>query len=206
MAVNTGSNIVYQDLVNMVLNTICNRCQNIDSIKSSVPAQLKNGYSRTISSSTASATFRVNDSFLKAVPRSTVQSQFNSFMSSRGVSTKPMATISARGVVNFFAHAAAFAAARCVQVAGNDTASTAVFYNSGSVSYQNVSYNPSNVPDTDAQLSSNINELVSALNNTQNFHTIVYSIQVNCCSCSSSSSSCSSSSSSSMFIGYMRLD
>lgn len=205
MPVNTGDTIVYQDLVNMVLNTVYSKCQNIDSIASSVPNELRNGYSRRISSSSASATFTTNDSFLSVVPRSTVQSQFNSFMSSRGVSMKPTAVISARGVVNFFAHAAAFVSARCVQVGANDTTAIAVFYNAGSVTYQNVSYNPSTVPETDAQISSNLNEMVAALNATQQFHTIVYNIQVNCCSCSSSSSSCSSSSSSSMFIGYMKL-
>ena len=50
MPVNTGDTIVYQDLVNMVLNTVYSKCQNIDSIDASVPNELRNGYSRRISS------------------------------------------------------------------------------------------------------------------------------------------------------------
>ena len=129
--ISSGSIITYGDLVSNVLNAIYSKCQNIDSFASSVPDYLKNGYSKTVTGPTVAgavtnATMTVNDSVLSVVSRATVQSDFNSFLASRGISNKSETVMSLRGILNFMANAAAFIKARVVNVAVSDEANSAV--------------------------------------------------------------------------------
>lgn len=222
MSINSGSKITYQDLVNLVLNTIKSKCQNIDSISSNVPSQLRNGYSRTIdggtiqcqwgdrpSWATLSTVLRLNDSYLNVVSSSTVANQFNSFMISRGIATRSNTMMTLRGILNFMANAAAFIRAHMMVVSGNDTSTKILYYNQNNTSYPAVSSDGIDSSTlSDSFLTTNLNNMLDALNHADRFHSVVYNVSVNCsssCSSSSSSSSSSSCSSSSYFIGYMKL-
>ena len=229
MAVAVGQIIVYQDLVNLVINTILSQCQNIDSWKSSVPAQLRGTYSRTITGTTTTqvswdgkgaqtqpqtvttrATIRTSDSALQLVSSNTVRSQFNSFMSSRGIASKAGTIMTLRGILNFIVNAAAFIKCKVITVGSSDTTTVCVFYNQNDNSYGSVTAESSGV-DNDTWYRNTVSDMLNSLNNTSRFHAAQYSIAVSCCSSSSSScssscsSSSSSSSSSSVFIAYMKI-
>ena len=89
MSLNTNSIITYADLLTYTLNTIKARCHNIDSWNASVPAQLKNGtswtlssanvthtvYDRTTATHTLSTTATVSDAVCSLTTSSVVQQQ-----------------------------------------------------------------------------------------------------------------------------------
>ena len=135
MAVAVGQIIVYQDLVDLVINTILSVCQNVDSWDSSVPSQLRGNYSRTITGTvytdvswdgsgsqpqsqavTTRATITTSDSALQLVSSNTIRSQFNSFMASRGISSKAGTIMTLRGILNFIVNAAAFIKCKVITV------------------------------------------------------------------------------------------
>lgn len=228
MAIQTGSIITYQDLVDLTINTIKTTCQNINNIDSSVPAQLKNGYTGS-SAKTYTTTgtayngvgftpqtgngylkWLLNDSKLNVVPEETVVNQLNSFLSSRGIAARAGTVMTTRGILNFMANAAAFISCKVIQIGSNDTSTIVTYYDQSASSYPTVT-SDLNYNDTDSFTPTNLTEMLNNLNSTNKFHTAVYSYSVSCSSSSSSScssscsSSSSSSSSSSVFIAYMKL-
>ena len=228
MAITTGSVITYQDLVNLVLSTIKSRCQNIGNINS-ISGYLKSGASASRTSSvtttgtsdgkgtgftpstvTTRARASLSSTPVTVVTEQTITDQFNAFMSERGIANKANTVMTLRGILNFLANAAAFIKTKVVVVGNDYNADTAVVYVANNTSFPSITSDTSNITQ-DAFLTTNLNEMIAALNNTQGYYQCYYNFSVSCCSSSSSScssscsSSSSSSSSSSFFIGYMKL-
>ena len=77
--------ITYGDLKTQVLNLIKSRCRNIDT-NTNLSAALKSGYSRTVTKLTgtpqAKCVITSNDTWGNVVTSATVESQFDSYMTS----------------------------------------------------------------------------------------------------------------------------
>lgn len=207
MAIATQQVITYADLVNSVVNKIASYCQNVDGYSSSVPSELKPGYSYRLQwTNYANATFTVQSSeYLNTVSKSTIISQLNSFLASRGLSNKAGTIVTIKGMMNFYANVAVFLGCRIVTISSNKTTTTCLFYYSGSVTYPSVTNSGvTTVGVTASDAQSNLDSLITSISASSRIYTTKYSIGINsCCSCSSSSCSSSSCSSSSFFIAFM---
>ena len=222
MAIETKKVATYKDLVNGTINTIKNLCSNVGSFSSAVPTQWYNGHqytktatfktkvvAGTVSSSNTSSTvtYTLNaNSLIKVVPESTVVSQLEDFMKTRGIFvTEDNTVMTSRGIINFMVNAAAFIKARVTVVSSNVHNVSLAFYNTDNSSYVDVT-SINNVDPQNFSLTY-VDQLNKALNNIDRHQTLTYNTKVSCCSSSSSSSSssCSSSCSSSFFIAYMEL-
>ena len=226
MAIETGQVITYQDLIDKTLSVISEMCCNIDSLSSSVPAELKSGWTSDIAtgetyrtnyngssaglSNTAipiKATITaVNHSYLDIVSLDTVKSQLTSFLTNRGIATKIDTTVTLRGLLNYISNVSSFIAAKCAFVASYKVPNGIVAYQSRANSYIGL-VTDENEP-IDQYIIKDFTGLVQSLSNqVSRIYNVNYQISMTCCSsCSSScSSSSSSSSSSSFFIAYMLL-
>ena len=212
MSLNTNSIITYADLLTYTLDTIKARCHNIDSWNASVPAQLKNGtswtlssanvshtvYDRTTATHTLSTTATVSDAVCSLTTSSVVQQQLNDYLNTKGVYQNPNEPVTFKGMINFYNVVSSFMSAKIWLVTNSFGAGTFVFYNPNGSTYPSVtSYN--NLQQyTLAELQVNLQEVLASVNNSQNIHHAATVLSYNSsCSCSSSSSSSSFSSSSS---------
>lgn len=66
-------------------------------------------------------------------------------MASRGLASKKDTLITLKGLINFYSNITAFINARVVNVGSSLTNSQLLFYNSGSVTYGNISLNENNL-------------------------------------------------------------
>lgn len=229
MAIAVGNIIVYDDLVNVVIETILASAQNIDTWKN-VPAQFKAGYSRSITKTitvypyndnrhgtyhppvnyTGRTTLTMNDGYCQLVSQSVVREQFEQFLAERGLTFKKGTIMTLRGILNFIVNAAAFIRGRLMLVGMSDTSTVCVMYDRNGMGYPSVTDEYVNVSE-DTYYSTEMQDFLTALNNTARLRILKYNIAVSCCSSSSSSSSSScsssssSSSSSSVFIAYMKI-
>ena len=225
----------YNDLVENVISKIKTICQNVDSLSSSIPNQMKNGVATNVarySFNTANhgiqhltVTSTVNDSIMTAVPLSTIRSDLNNFLNNHNLSLNiaKQRYVSNVFILNFFNSVASFIATHVKQViyryetsTGNYTTRAVVLY----AHYNNPTYvNIASLNNANLNLSMvNISDVTTALCNCFKYYnraaslqsTITYACSSSSSSCSSSSSSScssssSSSSSSSFFIGFMKL-
>ena len=229
MAIAVGQIIVYDDLVDVVIETILSSAQNVDYWKN-VPAQFRAGYSRSISKTitvypyndnrhgsyhppvnyTGRTTLTMNDNYCQLVPQSIVREQFEQFLAERGLTFKKGTIMTLRGILNFIVNAASFIRSRLILVGMSDTSAVCVMYSSASTSYSSVTSEYAEMSE-DTYYSQEMQDFLTALNNTSRLRILKYNIAVSCCSSSSSSSSSScsssssSSSSSSVFIAYMKI-
>lgn len=225
----------YNDLVENVISKIKTICQNVDSLSSSIPSQMKNGAATNMarySFNTAThgtqyltVTSTVNDSAMTAVSLSTIRSDLNNFLNNHNLSLNlaKQRYVSNVFILNFFNSVASFIATHVKQViyryetsTSNYTTKAVVLY----VHYDSPTYvNIASLNNANLNLStSNISDVTTALCNCFKYYnraaslqsTITYACSSSSSSCSSSSSSScssssSSSSSSSFFIGFMKL-
>lgn len=229
MAIEVGQIIVYDDLVDVVIETILSSAQNIDSWKN-VPAQFKAGYKRSVNSTLTvtpyndhrhgsyhapvnypiSATLTMNDNYCQLVSQAKVRADFDAFLAERGLTFKKGTIMTLRGILNFIVNAAAFIRGRLILVGMSDTPTVCVMYDSTGVGYPSVTDEFASMTE-DVYYSTEMQDFLNALNSTSRLRLLKYNIAVSCCSSSSSSSSSScsssssSSSSSSVFIAYMKL-
>ena len=210
MTIEKNNPILYQDLINSVLNLIKSSCCNIDSINASVPQSLRNGGKFTLKSQacgtgTLTATATVNDAKLVSVSSSTVSSQLDSFLSSRGIKSKPNEVMTFKGMMNFYNNISSFLATKLILVSNSFGSGSFVFYdytNSNFTSVSTVSKTEEFQPE---QMKTTLNEMMKSINLTSKSWYPTTTLSYTCSSSSSSSSSSSCSSSSSMFIAYMGL-
>ena len=129
--------IKYGDLKTQVLNLIKSRCQNIDSWRD-MPAALRNGWYRDVSKGSGVeynyCRSSVDDTIANVVASSTVESNFDSFMTTCGVNAKADQVITYRGLINFLSCAYRYIATHCVIITNEDTADWAVVWYNGSSS------------------------------------------------------------------------
>lgn len=233
MAINVGEVIKYSDLVELVLTSIRNRCQNIDYLRDIPSTLIDSSYTingnvdTTLTNEGLGAQVYVNNIILRdgaisskatinrdtdktlfdVVPLNTVRSQLNDFLRNRGVAQPKETIMTQRGMLNFFVNAASFVKTKVVMVGNDLTADTAIVYVPGN-EVTTTDSNLDNVNKTETELSKEtVVGMIDALARTTNYKQIYYNLTVNCCSSSSSSSSssCSSSSSSSIFIAYLMI-
>lgn len=233
MAISPNNTITYGDLVNAVRSYILSTCKNIGTAwTSAVPTTFRPGgslgtivsvYSKVQGGINASApitaTAAVGANSLGLVTQSTIESQFNSFMTSRGIMSRTDQLVTTKGLLHFYNSISAFFSVRVVVVTNSMVPNTRIiFYNAGTVTYPTV---PDGSGGSNSELieAADINALLDNLNSVLAQTTKGYAVPIvvssvtSCCSSSSSSSSCSSScsssssssSSSSWFIGYMKL-
>lgn len=238
----TYSNIVtYQNLIDDVVEKIVNLCINVDK-DPNLPNVIKPGYSWRLSQFTRKST---NDCWANAVIEGNtlladtlnirvssdiVRSQFNSFLTSKGITNKNDEVITFKGLMNFYVNAASFVASRIVLVGNSmyapDVAEGVAFtaedslkadyakalYNSGSVAYSNNSdwdkennfkYGIQTYSAND--IKNDVANIIRSIANPAGVEYAKATITFGCCSSSSSSSSSSCSSSSSLFIAYMEI-
>lgn len=229
MAIEVGQVIVYDDLVDVVIETILSSAQNVDSWKN-VPDQMKAGYSRTVTGTMTvtpyndhrhgsyhapkdyptSATLTMNDNYCQLVNQATVRQQFDEFLAERGLTWKKGTIMTLRGILNFIVNAAAFIRTRLILVGMSDTDTVCVIYDQNASNYPSVTDEHVELAE-DAYYLQEMQDFLTALNSTSRLRVLKYNIAVSCCSSSSSSSSSScsssssSSSSSSVFIAYMKI-
>lgn len=230
MAISPDNIITYKNLTDSFLAWLKTSCKNIgSSYASDVPDYLKANYTTKVSQivkaynkdgaeTNAEAGINIsidNASVIPLVNVSQVESDFNAFMSSRGINIKSDLKITTRGVINFWNNVASFCSSNILFVSGSSSDTqkkTAV-----KRMYKSVNNFPT-VPGTvegelisSADVETLLSNLEETINRTSKTHQLVYNMvafssssssssSCSCCSCSSSSSS-----SSSMFIGYMKL-
>lgn len=158
MTLATNDVITYKDLIDYALTKVKSICHNIGAYSSSVPAQYRtSSVENLVRSQAIPATVKVKtghrpnftaymyvgtvpDSALAVVSEATVNNDFNSFMTSRGVSAKPDTVVTFKLLTNFFANLAAFISARTWLIYNPMVGTRGiVFYHSGSVTYPAVS-------------------------------------------------------------------
>lgn len=223
--------IVYEDLVNEIINKIKSICVNINSYSSSVRDNFKNGKTFTIASKsytasgsrtahTKTVTAKVQDDMCAVVPESKIREQFEQFLIDRGIAVtnkKGKEVISMKSMMNFYANVATFITSRIVFMTNvfkpenDDAPQTKLrFYNQGNVSYNTVSIG-TDIDFTKANMESFAQDLMKAITKTTHAHAVKTTLSFTSCSSSSSSSSSSScssscsSSSSSFFIAFMEV-
>ena len=150
MAIDVGQVITYSDLVDLVLTSIKNRCQNIDKLNN-IPSTL-NGESKTINGS-VTTTYTDNNYHgrgtdkrvalsgaissvatvegtnpITVVAFDTVKNELNSFLSNRGIALPKETVMTQRGILNFFVNVASFVKTKVVTVGNDLTSETAVVY------------------------------------------------------------------------------
>jgi hypothetical protein len=230
MAINVGEVITYSDLVKLVLDSIQNRCQNIDYLRD-IPSTLVNSsytingrVDTTLTNDGLGAQVYVNNIILQdgavsykvevsktnnpitidkvPVPLNTVRTQLNEFLESRGIAQPKETIMTQRGILNFFVNVASFVKTKVVMFGNDLTADTAVVYVPDNKDIPDFPRNNSNLGDVEpSKLSKeNVSDMIEALARITNYQQIYYDLTVNCCSSSSSSSSSSCSSSSSSSI------
>lgn len=165
MATGTNYIITYNDLVEYAITKIKSLCANIDSFKSNVPAQYKDGgvvikaskyWPRTYVDKTSHITQRsehtsvltatTTDTSLVIVPTATVNTDINNFMQSRGLYTKENVAMSLKTIINFFNNLSAFLSVKLWTIYSPiDGTRGIIFYNKNSVAYPNVSVPSYNV-------------------------------------------------------------
>lgn len=213
MAINPNSQITYGDLYDSIVQSIKSKCANVGSSWSSaVPPNLRSGHSASFTTGSLTVRESLSDGNLTLVPVSTVQSQLDSFLMSRGLYTKRDQVMTLKGIISFYNNVAAFLLARVKVAAGdsvrvNGSIGQCTYYLSSSgISYMSIPY-----ADTQSwsvgEPQASVTNLYSAISNTGKlyFARYSYSFTSSCCSSSSCSSSSSSSSSCSMFVAYMKL-
>lgn len=198
------TDLTYRQLYDSTLSKIKSMCYNIDS--NNLPSQLKSGYSAVIAQrGDARVWFNIQNP-VSTVSSSTVQSDLQSFLTSRGVWTKLDQIVTPRGLLNFFSNVAVFCRSR-ISVVSSQLVST------GYPVYLSTASQPSVTSLTmDEEIVNNIeiNDMLNLLNNLLQTNCGTLTVRYNTvttCSCSSTSSCCSSSSSccssSSFFIAFM---
>lgn len=215
MAITPGVPLTYDDLVSTALVKIKSLCHNINAYSASVPDQVKGavGYTQTDSLNMAKYTYTLEantDGVIGIVPESTVDTQFNNFISYSGIGSKGNKPITTRGIMNFYNNLSSFCAVRLVSVSSQLAPNPVMFYNA--VPADNISTYPNIAQNTDSldyvgstDVTTLLNSLNESLNKVTKTHTVQYATSISCSSSSSSSSSCSCSSSSSIYIAYFNL-
>lgn len=224
MSVNHGETIYYSDLVNLVFTKIVNICQNIGHLDD-IPNTLKKGNTITTGGITKSYNQNPSDwryittsgtavgcpknanSPIVVVSTSTISSEWNNFLVSRGISRKSNTVMTDKAILNFIANAAVFIKTKCVVVTNDYDDKSAIVYVSGNNTFPAVTPEINQTSETITR--QNLKEMVNGLNNNLGYFQCYYEMGVNCsssssssCSSSCSSSSSSSSSSSCWFIGF----
>jgi hypothetical protein len=214
------SPLTYQTLIDSTLSTILSLVQNKDGYSSSVPAEVKPGYSITttigrsgglVNGTPCYFTFTLSaDTHLNTVTTETITNEFNQFMTDRGIMAKASSVVTTRGLINFFNNIAAFCSVKLILVTGQNTASKVMFYNQVENTYPVTSPTQENELVSATDFNSMLNALNSTINNATKLYIARYTISSSSSSssssCSSSCSSSSSSSSSSTYIAYFNLD
>lgn len=221
MAIKPNETITYGDLVENFKNWIQNKANLINvanddnEYNRKVPEEWRSGYVKNLSVSRTNAqepgpiqnvgaSLKIRESsVIGRVSIDTVMSQFNQFMSSRGLSTKTDTQISTRGVINFWNNVAAFCSTNIVLVSSNEKTTPQKMYKSNT-SWPSVP----NIGDSELITASDVTTMLSSIedivNKTTKLHQIIYDISA-VSSSSSSSCCCSCSSSSSVYIVYMNI-
>ncbi len=223
MSIAQGQTIVYQDLVNAVLNLITTKCQNIGyGSANSIPYALKKGAKYSVSGGTATvpergerdpqyinyatnASFTNSNSPLVEVTASTVANEFNSFLITYGVARKANSLMTTKGILHFIACASVFIKTKVVVLTNDYTTDSAVVYVPSNTAFTGVT--SESALTEDELTKTNLKEMVYGLTNNLGYFQCYYTLGMSCCSsCSSSCSSSSSSSSSSCtYIAYINL-
>ena len=192
------------------------------------PTQLRNGYVKTLSSysvsekkvdarhtqsiavpnCTISYQSTISDNILVPVYQGTIDTQFNSFLTSKGIVAKKDEVVSFKGMLNFMNNLAVFMAAKLVHVVNSvDKVSQVYYMSSGSANTTLNTISDNNLSNSDVK--TNLQQIMAAICNVTRVHyansVISYACSSSSSSSSSSCSSSSSSSSSSMFIAYMQI-
>lgn len=212
----------WSDLVADAYNTVKNLCQNIDTYPSNVVDDLKqNNSTYTLASESGVAlTGKVNNAKLKQVSSSTVRTQLNDFLASRGLDNKnnpyqsgSKLVMTAKAIINFYNNVAIFIRARIHVYQSSIDGSKIYIYDDSDITYESPNISDS-VPQTfnitHREATSAYSRFIDTYNRmTSNQNTAIISYSSSSSSSSSScSSSCSSSSScscssSSSYIVYM---
>lgn len=110
--------ITYRTLYNQALNLIKSSCVNVSNY-SSLPSSFKSGYSESRSSGLETAYFRIANP-VSSISTTTVDNDFNSIMTNYGISSRLDQSITARGLINFYAALASLVQAKvCICQARN---------------------------------------------------------------------------------------
>ena len=166
MTVGTNRIITFGDLVAWSKDMIKGLCKNIDAFANDVPAQYRNGSVVTRASKSFSRTNGNNnvtwrtaytsilrsttgDGSLVVVPSATVNSDLESFFSSRGLNTKTNTVMSTKAIINFFNNMASFMSVKLWHIYCPHEGNTSIiFYNPNAVTYPAVEnlYGPTYLP------------------------------------------------------------
>ena len=225
--------ITYGTLMTNTLNTILSLVQNADTTtedhySASVPEEFKPGYvgetsftrpgySGQTQSLLKPMTYfltRNADIHLGTTTPATITSEFNAFMTARGVTANSTKIVNTRGLLNFYNNVASFISKKLILVTSQLNSAELIFYDP--VTYTDSEYPAVTAYTDDAKdslCSTEIDEVLVSLrdtiNNLSRVEIVRYTPSYISSSCSSSSSSssssCSCSSSSSIFIGWWKI-
>lgn len=217
MALLPNASVTYGDLITEAYNKIIALVQNRDAYSNAVPAEIKAGYKKTTTITLDHAlnkpvtyTFVMpTDPRLAVVSTQQINTDWNNFLTSRGLSSQANQPISTRGILNLYNNIAAFCSVKLILVTSQLTSTECVFYNPVDTNYPDVPSTDPNEYITYADITELLDVLSDTINSVTKLYIARYNITTASCSCSSSSSSssssCSCSSSSSIFIAYFKL-
>ena len=136
--------LTYGSLITQARNLIKSTCNNVDSNYSSIPAQYKSGWTQQTDNNALHVTASLSSNAVSQVAGSTVETDFNNFMNTCGISAISGNIITINGVLTFLNCLSSFCQARCVVYTSQYTTTNIIVYKTGTVTYPTVSYNGSN--------------------------------------------------------------
>ena len=120
--------MIYRDLYNTAYNNIVSVCTNVNNY-GSITSAFKPGYSRTVTSSLASARLSIANP-INQVSASTISSQFQQHLTTYGVDLNDTVNVEdATGLINFYTALASFVSAKVCIAGGNESDSKYIIYN-----------------------------------------------------------------------------
>lgn len=201
----------YNDLIEKAINYILSLCKNIDS-QINLPITLQDNFQKTYISGSnpgGGATVKISGaSKINIVTRANIIKDFESFMTSCGITNKKNTIPTTRGLINFWNNVASFCTYNlkvAISAFPEENPERAIIYEKTTLSTIPFIVLDS-LDETEKITAEDINNSLDYIQHTSEAITKIKNITydwVTFCSCSSSSSS--SSCSSSIFIAYMHL-
>ena len=137
--------LTYNSLITQAKTLLKSACNNVDSNFTNMPGQYKSGWSTTNVNNALTCTTTLSSNAVSQVAGTTVDSEFDTYMSSVGISSIGTTVVTINGLLQFLHCFSCFCQARCVVYSSQYTTTNVIVYKSGTVTYPT---NPSNASST----------------------------------------------------------
>lgn len=167
--------LTYGSLISQAKSLLKSVCNNVDNNFANIPSQYKSGYSQTNVNNALTCVTTISSNAVAQVAGSTVDSDFDAFMNTCGISSISGNVVTVNGILTFLNCLSSFCQARCRVFCSQYTTTNVIVYRTGTVTYPTVSYNGSdNSVITALDTNNMIDVLGVCLNNNMKCEAVRY--------------------------------